>query len=254
MRSSGGGGSSEAGLRVLVLEDEAALRRGYVRWIEGFPRGSVMGVGAGTVAEARELLGSGQVWHGAVLDERLPDGSGVELLEELRQAGVLIPAMVVTGLESTELMRRVQMLQAFYLPKACERVHVWSFVERVQVLWERWASMRLEAETRTLASRHRLSPREEQTLLQLARGLHCREIAERHKIASTTVKTQCNRIADKTGLTAGDLAHAIRQSVLEDELDPASHRLLIEPVRRSTRGRRPSPARSCAEDEVVAAQ
>lgn len=82
--------------QVLLVEDEPAEREALARIVgaQGF---NVMA--AGTVREARSLL---KEHPGVILSDLvLPDGSGLELLDEVREAG---PAefIIITGKASVE--------------------------------------------------------------------------------------------------------------------------------------------------------
>ena len=70
-----------AQIRVFVLDDHEVVRQGLLRLIEADPDMTVVGEAA-TVAEAlvRAPMSKADV---ALLDVRLPDGSGVEVCREL---------------------------------------------------------------------------------------------------------------------------------------------------------------------------
>ncbi len=80
-------------MRVLIVEDDAAVCRIVRDQLEG--RG-VGVVSAGSVAASREALGR-EDFQAIILDLTLPDGSGLELLAELRAAGSSAHVIVLTG-------------------------------------------------------------------------------------------------------------------------------------------------------------
>lgn len=83
----------DGGLRMLVLEDESGLadflRRGLEE--EGHRVTPV-----GSLAEARAELGDA-AYDLLLLDRRVPDGDGLDLLRDLRGKGVATPAIFLTA-------------------------------------------------------------------------------------------------------------------------------------------------------------
>lgn len=75
------GEADEAGFRVILVDDEVATRHVLRRWFTARGFGDVVGEG-GTVAVAFELV-TGLQPDGVVLDDELPDGSGLEIVPQL---------------------------------------------------------------------------------------------------------------------------------------------------------------------------
>lgn len=80
-------------VRVLLVEDQATVREAIVAEFQPDTDFEVVGQ-AGSVAEARELLARADV---ALLDLGLPDGSGLELIPELRAANPTAHAIVLSA-------------------------------------------------------------------------------------------------------------------------------------------------------------
>ncbi len=80
-------------MRLLIVEDDPVLADGLSvgLGLSGFTADAV-----GTLADAREALAAGG-FAGIVLDIMLPDGSGLDLLAELRQAGSRLPVLLLTA-------------------------------------------------------------------------------------------------------------------------------------------------------------
>jgi DNA-binding response OmpR family regulator len=83
--------------RILVVEDQRSLLRNLVRGLE--EEGYEV-LQAHSVGEARAALAQGP--EILVLDVMLPDGSGVELLRELRAEGYGQPILVLTARDSVD--------------------------------------------------------------------------------------------------------------------------------------------------------
>ena len=79
--------------RIFLLEDDEALGRGITMALEG-PERAVFR--AGTLAEAEEILAQ-ERFSLLILDVNLPDGSGLELLKQLRQRGDSVPVILLTA-------------------------------------------------------------------------------------------------------------------------------------------------------------
>jgi two-component system OmpR family response regulator len=88
--------------RVLIVEDEPALRLSYERAFR--PRYDL--VFASTGAEALEQLAQHQP-DVAVLDMRLPDTDGVELLRRIRVTHPDLPVIITTAYMSIEPQLKV---------------------------------------------------------------------------------------------------------------------------------------------------
>jgi PAS domain S-box-containing protein len=88
--------------RILHVEDDADLSRILGRALEG----KVEWVGAPTLREAKKRLAE-EDFDLVVLDLGLPDGSGFELLESLKQRpGAPIPVLILSAEETNESMRQ----------------------------------------------------------------------------------------------------------------------------------------------------
>ena len=79
--------------RIFLLEDDEALGRGITMALEGQERAVLR---AGTLAEAEEILAR-ERFSLLILDINLPDGSGLELLKQLRQRGDSVPVILLTA-------------------------------------------------------------------------------------------------------------------------------------------------------------
>jgi CheY-like chemotaxis protein len=86
--------------RILLVDDDAKFREVFARALgralvaQSF---DVAFVGAGTISEARALLREGGL-DAALIDLRLPDGDGLDLVRELNNGGAgRIPTLVLTA-------------------------------------------------------------------------------------------------------------------------------------------------------------
>ncbi len=80
--------------RLLVVEDDPGIQESLVDYFKG--RGEWIVHAAGDVAAARSAL-AGERFHMVLLDLRLPDGDGLDVLRELRKSGDKTPVIVLTA-------------------------------------------------------------------------------------------------------------------------------------------------------------
>jgi two-component system response regulator DevR len=85
--------------RVFLLDDHEVVRRGIAELLAHAPDFVVVGE-AGTVEEGRRLIGE---LHPdlAVLDGRLPDGTGLELCRDIRSAQPRVRCLILTSYDDS---------------------------------------------------------------------------------------------------------------------------------------------------------
>jgi DNA-binding NarL/FixJ family response regulator len=81
------------GVRLLVVEDRSSVREAVAATFESEPGFTVVGE-AGSLAEARGMLEGVDV---AILDVRLPDGNGADLIQDLHAANPDAKAVMFTA-------------------------------------------------------------------------------------------------------------------------------------------------------------
>ncbi len=84
---------------VLIVDDEATFARNAARFLE---RAGHQASVAGTVAQAQAMLRE-QAPDVVVLDYRLPDGTGMDLIQHIRSSEAQLPIVLITGHGSIEL-------------------------------------------------------------------------------------------------------------------------------------------------------
>lgn len=80
-------------MRILLIEDEPQLVEALQA---AFSRHRILVDAVGTLADARPVLDDG-VHDALLLDRNLPDGDGMKLLRQLRDAGSSLPVIVLTA-------------------------------------------------------------------------------------------------------------------------------------------------------------
>jgi DNA-binding NtrC family response regulator len=97
--------------RILIVDDESSLRTALFRVLD---RQGYQVITANCKREAEVLAGSDQALDLALVDLRLPDGDGIELMQRLRATHPNIQVIILTGHGSIELAVRATQHGAFH--------------------------------------------------------------------------------------------------------------------------------------------
>ncbi|WP_020524791.1 response regulator [Catelliglobosispora koreensis] len=193
-------------IRVFLLDDHEVVRRGLRELLEA--EGDIEVVGeAGTVADAvhRAPALRPQV---AVLDARLPDGSGIDACREIRSVDPSINGLILTSFEDDEaLFAAIMAGAAGYLLKQIKGTDLVDGVRRVaagQSLLDPVVTQRVLERIRN--PQHMpdqlkgLTEQERKILALVADGLTNRQIAAQMFLAEKTVKNYVSSLLAKLGL------------------------------------------------------
>lgn len=212
-------------IRVLLLDDHEMVRRGIVDVLDACADIEVV-CEASTVAEARARLDAARP-DVAVLDVRLPDGSGIELCRDIRAAHPDTGVVMLTSFDDDEaLFAAIMAGAAAFVLKDVRGHDLVDIVRRVHL-----GQSRLDpAVTGRVLERIREGPRadtrldglshQERTVLHLiSEGLTNRQIADRMSLAEKTVKNYVSSLLSKLGMERRTQA-AVFAARMEDEGTP----------------------------------
>ena len=211
-------------IRVLIVDDHVLFRESLAFLLQREPDIMVSGQ-AGTLAEARGLLRGVDV---AVIDLKLPDGNGQELIREFHALNPHGTALVLTGSTARqEVARAVEAGAAGVLHKSVSTAALLSAVRRLRagesLLAPRELSELLgkatqerEREREARAVLDQLTEREREVLQVLAEGLSDKEIAQRLHVSLQTVHTHMAHILSKLGVESRlrALVYAVRHGAV----------------------------------------
>ena len=192
---------------VFLVDDHATIRQAMSYVFSREPGFEIAGE-AGTLKEARSFEGEFDV---AVVDLGLPDGSGMDLIRDLRHAN---PGCIILVLSSNPdrlvFARAVETGASGFLHKSAALEDILEAVRKlgsgetllstgevIEML--RLASAEREDEFRRRELDEQLTRREREVLQVLADGLNDRQIAERLYISFETERTHMSHILAKTG-------------------------------------------------------
>ena len=193
-------------IRVFLLDDHEVVRRGLRDLLES--EGDVEIVGeSGTAAEATARIPALRP-DVAVLDARLPDGSGIDVCRDVRSVDPAIKALILTSYDDDEaLFAAILAGAAGYLLKQVGGNDLLDAVRRVaggQSLIDPSLTARVLERLRNGPAEHQelatLTEQERKILMLIAEGLTNRQIGERLFLAEKTVKNYVSSILSKLGL------------------------------------------------------
>ena len=192
-------------IRVFLADDHEIVRRGVAALIDGQDDMEVVGEAA-TAAQARARILAVRP-DVAVLDVRLPDGSGIDVCRAVKQAEPGIRCLMLTAYDDEDALRSAIIAGADgYVVKDIRASTLLDDVRAAQrgahLIDPRVAS-RVSATLREPADDPRfasLGLRERQVLALIADGRTNRQIAERLGLAEKTVKNYVSSLLAKLGL------------------------------------------------------
>jgi DNA-binding NarL/FixJ family response regulator len=194
-------------IRIFLLDDHEVVRRGVRELLESEEDLEVVGE-AGTVQEALARIPPTNP-DVAVLDVRLPDGSGVEVCREVRSARPDLACLMLTSFSDDEaLFESILAGAAGYVLKEVRGGELVASIRRVAA----GETLLDPAVTTRVLERLRRGPEEdprltgltdqERRILELlADGLTNRQIAEQMILAEKTVKNYVSNLLSKLGMS-----------------------------------------------------
>ena len=193
-------------VRVFLLDDHEIVRRGIADLLHAEPGITVVGE-AGTAAEALRRIPVTRP-DVAVLDARLPDGSGIDVCREIRSAEPQIRCLILTSYDDNDaLFAAVMAGAAGYLLKEIRGNSLVDSIRQVAA----GKSLLDPAVTEQLLTRLRdgapqdprlasLSEREREVLGLITDGLTNKEIGEHLHLSEKTVKNYVSGLFAKLGM------------------------------------------------------
>lgn len=181
-------------LRILLVEADESVRDTMSR--------ALVEIGhqvdaASTSRRARELL-TASAYERAILEARLPDGDGLELLGWIRRRDQGADVLVLSADLEPSLTTRAFLLGAHLVYKPAPLDVIRRFA------CEASSTSALIRTARDFAVAHRLSPRQTDLLLHLVRGTPRKSLAPMLEVEENTVKTMVRQILEKTDTASLD--------------------------------------------------
>jgi two-component system, NarL family, response regulator DevR len=207
-------------IRVFLLDDHEVVRRGLHDLLES--EGDIEIVGeSGTAREATARIPALRP-DVAVLDARLPDGSGIDVCRDVRSTDPSIKALILTSYDDDEaLFAAIMAGAAGYVLKQIGAGDLVDSVRRVaagQSLIDPQLMARVLERVRSGPPEHEelaaLTDQERKILALIAEGMTNRQIGERLFLAEKTVKNYVSSILSKLGLQRRTQAAVLASKLL----------------------------------------
>jgi two-component system response regulator DevR len=192
-------------IRVFLVDDHEVVRRGIADMINAEPDLEVVGE-ASTARQAVARVAA-TVPDVAVLDVRLPDGSGIDVCRTIRSANPEVQCLMLTAYDDDEASYSAVLAGASgYVLKDIRGQNLVDSIRRVA----KGESLVQKAVTRKVVTEltgnaadspvSNLTTRERQVLELIAEGLTNRQIGDQLDLAEKTVKNYVSGLLAKLGM------------------------------------------------------
>jgi DNA-binding NarL/FixJ family response regulator len=210
-------------IRVYLLDDHEVVRQGLRFLLEAAGDIEVVGE-SGSAEDAAHRIPALRP-HVAVLDARLPDGSGIEVCRSIRAVDPSINALILTSYDDDEALFAAIMAGASgYVLKEIKASDLISAVRHVaggHSLIDPTLTSRVLERVRngpaTAPELAELTDQELKLLGYIAEGLTNRQIGERMYLAEKTVKNYVSSILAKLGLERRTQAAVLAAKLLDPD-------------------------------------
>jgi two-component system response regulator DevR len=209
-------------IRVYLLDDHEVVRHGLREMLER--EGDIEIVGeSGSAVDAEHRIPALRP-DVAVLDGRLPDGSGIDVCRAVRSVDPAINALILTSYEDDEaLFAAIMAGAAGYVLKQIKGTDLVDAIRRVaagQALLDPAVTSRVLERIRRGTDQPEelksLTDQERRILGHIAEGLTNRDIAERMYLSEKTVKNYVSSLLAKLGLERRTQAAVLAAKLLKD--------------------------------------
>jgi DNA-binding NarL/FixJ family response regulator len=209
-------------IRVFLLDDHEVVRQGLKTFLES--SGDIEVVGESALASEAAARIPALRTHVAILDARLPDGSGIEVCRIVRAVDPNIRALILTSYDDDEaLFASIMAGASGYILKEATGQDLIGAVHHVAaghslidpVLTERVLE-RVRNGPEKAPELAGLTEQELKLLELVAEGLTNRQIGERMFLAEKTVKNYVSTMLGKLGLERRTQAAVLASRLLSD--------------------------------------
>jgi DNA-binding NarL/FixJ family response regulator len=218
-------------IRIMVVDDHDTFRDPLAFMLEREPDLTVV-ARSRSLSEAEEVLESAELAVDvAIVDLDLPDGSGTDLIKDLRRSHPRAKALVLSAMsEQRYLAEAIEAGAAGVMHKSAPRGELVDAVHQLaagdQLLSQeeviealRFLTRERESHREARLASDRLTPREREVLQALAEGSSDREIARHLHVGEGTVHSHVTNILSKLEVSSRlqALVFAVRHGVVTIE-------------------------------------
>lgn len=202
------------GLCVYILDDDEAVRDSMSALLDSF--GFEQNIYASAI---RFLSDVTPEFAGCLLlDIRMPEMDGLEVLQNLVSKGITLPVIIITGHGDLPMAVKAMKFGAVdFIEKPFEEDVLVESVRRAMAIGEQIHAQ--GNEKKDLAKRlDKLTPREHEVLIHIATGLQNKVIAYEMGISPRTIEIHRARVIEK--MQARNLSHLVRMAIEGGILKP----------------------------------
>ncbi len=205
---------------VILVDDHELIRQGLRRAFDRSGEFTVLAE-AGSIAEAKKEITQFKP-DVVIVDIRLPDGSGLDLVKELRKDNAEVGIVVLSMYSDDQyLFSALDNGASAFVSKDAPAEDVMAAARHASAMPSSFSAPNLaEAMQRRLSpTGPQLSPREREVLNLLADGLGVAEISKQLYISQSTTKTHVGKLYEKLGAAnrAQALMTALRLGLITSE-------------------------------------
>ncbi|MEI6693205.1 MAG: response regulator transcription factor [Actinomycetes bacterium] len=205
---------------VILVDDHELIRQGLRRAFDRSGEFTVLAE-AGSIAEAKKEITQFKP-DVVIVDIRLPDGSGLDLVKELRKDNAEMGIVVLSMYSDDQyLFSALDNGASAFVSKDAPAEDVMAAARHASAMPSSFSAPNLaEAMQRRLSpTGPQLSPREREVLNLLADGLGVAEISKQLYISQSTTKTHVGKLYEKLGAAnrAQALMTALRLGLITSE-------------------------------------
>jgi two-component system response regulator FixJ len=181
---------------IFVIDDDPSARKGLMRLV------SAAGLNVEAFSSARDFLDSGKSEEPGclVLDVQMPEMTGPELHDELRQADYCMPIIFLSAHADVPTTAREMKKGAInFLTKPVDGNDLLEAIHE-SLLIDQENRLKRAEETAILHDVHALSPREHEVMTYVITGMLNKQIATKLSISLDTVKAHRGQVTHKLGV------------------------------------------------------
>lgn len=199
---------------LLVVEDDAVIRRSLARWIRQTSEFEV--IEADSVESGMEALEREPV--AAIVDVGLPDGDGLDLVAKIRERLPQASVLVTTASDAATHANRAHLLGASIARKPAIDSNVTLFLS--QATRNSNAQPNRERAVAMLSATARFSPQQRRIVELMASGTKRSELAKELSVEESTVRTHVRAILTRVGVDNLDRVAWKLLELLDKQKDP----------------------------------
>ena len=204
------------GLCVYIPDDDEAVRDSMSALLDSY------GFEQNIYASAIRFLGdvTPEFAGCLLLDIRMPEMDGLEVLQSLVTKGITLPVIIITGHGDLPMAVKAMKFGAVdFIEKPFEEDILVESVRRAMAIGEQIHAQ--DNEKKDLEEKlERLTPREHEVLIHIATGLQNKVIAYEMGISPRTIEIHRARVIEK--MQARNLSHLVRMAIEGGILRPQS--------------------------------